>query len=223
MQPKSELTRQKILNAAIELFRRRGFAEATMREIAVEAGVAAGLSYYYFPSKEELVMAFYQKAKDELEPALQSVHEARGAIEDRLRGILNAKFAYFLPNRRFLGALLGHSADPHNPMSPFSEATRAIREHDFTQFERAIEETGTTAPKDLAPYMARILWMFHMGILMFWIYDRSDNQQRTQLLLDKSLRIVSILIRAAKLPFMRPARKMVVDVVRILSGEEVAA
>ena len=39
-------TRQKILDAALELFRERGFAEATMREIAARAGVATGLAYY---------------------------------------------------------------------------------------------------------------------------------------------------------------------------------
>ena len=39
---KSEETRARIFNAAIELFRRKGFEEATMREIATEAGVATG-------------------------------------------------------------------------------------------------------------------------------------------------------------------------------------
>jgi len=45
---KSELTRARILDAAIGLFRSRGFEATTMREIAAEAGVAIGAAYYYF-------------------------------------------------------------------------------------------------------------------------------------------------------------------------------
>ena len=43
---KSDETRARILEAAVALFRRRGFDAATMREIAAEAGVATGAAYY---------------------------------------------------------------------------------------------------------------------------------------------------------------------------------
>ncbi len=56
--PKSEETRERILNAALKLFRDRGFEAATMRDIAEEAGVATGAAYYYFPSKDAIVMEY---------------------------------------------------------------------------------------------------------------------------------------------------------------------
>ena len=43
---KSEETREKILDAALALFREKGFHEATMRQIAEQAGVATGLAYH---------------------------------------------------------------------------------------------------------------------------------------------------------------------------------
>ena len=49
---RSEETRQNILSAALDLFRRNGFEKTTMREIASEAGVALGSAYYYVDSKE---------------------------------------------------------------------------------------------------------------------------------------------------------------------------
>ena len=52
MAAKSEETKQKILEAALSMFRDRGFEESTIREIAKQAGVATGLAYYYFPKKE---------------------------------------------------------------------------------------------------------------------------------------------------------------------------
>jgi len=62
---KSEVTRTKILNAALALFRKQGFDATTMRDVAKRAGVALGAAYYYFPSKEAVVMAYYERIQDD--------------------------------------------------------------------------------------------------------------------------------------------------------------
>jgi AcrR family transcriptional regulator len=208
-------TRDRILEAALALFRERGFAEATMREVAARAGVATGLAYYYFESKTAIVLAFYARAKDDLPDRLEAAHTHR-TLAARLAAIIEAKFEYFTPNRRFLGALMAHAADPSSPLSPFSEASRDIREFDLAQFERALAETRTSLPRDLAPHMAKILWLYQLGLLLFWIYDRSAGQRRSRDLLDASLEIVIGLIRMSNLPLLKPARRSVLHVIEIL-------
>ena len=59
---KAEATQTRILDVALDLFRRHGFDQTTMREIAAQAEVSLGSAYYYFDSKEDLVMAFYDRA-----------------------------------------------------------------------------------------------------------------------------------------------------------------
>jgi len=49
--------REQLLQVALEMFAERGVAEVSMKDLAAQAGVAIGLSYHYFPSKEELVRA----------------------------------------------------------------------------------------------------------------------------------------------------------------------
>lgn len=49
--------RQQIIEAAFRVFSRKGFKEATNREIAAEAGIAPGLIYWYFRNKEDLFLA----------------------------------------------------------------------------------------------------------------------------------------------------------------------
>ena len=213
----SKDTREKILEAALELFRERGFADATMREIAGRAGVATGLAYYYFQSKDAIVLAFYQRAKDDLAAALEAAQTDR-RLGPRLQALIEAKFTYFKPNRRFLGALMAHAADPESPLSPFGEPSRAVREFDFSHFDRALTETNTTVPADLAPHIAKILWFYQMGLLLFWIYDRSPHQRRSRDLLEKSVPVVVMLIRFASLPLMKPARKSVLSIIRIIEG-----
>lgn len=52
---KSALSRVQILDAAAQLFRRQGYSETTLRQIAKAAGMQAGSIYYHFGSKDEIV------------------------------------------------------------------------------------------------------------------------------------------------------------------------
>lgn len=52
---KSAISRMQILDAAAQLFRRQGYSETTLRQIAKAAGMQAGSIYYHFESKDEIV------------------------------------------------------------------------------------------------------------------------------------------------------------------------
>lgn len=210
-------TRDRILEAALTLFRERGFAEATMREIAAKAGVATGLAYYYFESKDAIVLAFYQRAREDMGPLLEAAHRER-TLAGRVQALIEAKFSYFKPNRRFLGAILTHAADPASPLSPFNDASHEIREFEFAQFNRALDDTRTSVPADLAPHLAKILWFYQMGLLLFWIYDRSPNQRRAHELVAASLKIVVMLIKVSNIPLMKPARRSALEILRLIEG-----
>jgi AcrR family transcriptional regulator len=209
--------RARILEAALALFRERGFDETTMREIASRAKVATGLAYYYFDSKNAIVLAFYQRTRHDLAAILEPAHRER-TLAARLSALIDAKFKYFAPNRRFLGALMGHAADPEHALSPFNPASEGVRGFDISQFERAIVETRTRVPPDLAPHLAKMLWFYQMGLLLFWIYDRSAGQRRTRQLLDASLSVVVTLVKLSNLPLVRPARARVLKIIEILEG-----
>ncbi|SPF54902.1 Transcriptional regulator, TetR family [Candidatus Sulfopaludibacter sp. SbA4] len=215
---KSDETRARILGAAMDLFRRRGFEETTMREIAAEAGVATGAAYYYFDSKDAIVLAFYDQAQQEMAPLLETALAGSKDLKERMRGLLDVKLAYFEPNRRLLGALAAHT-DPQHPLSPFSSQTRAIRERDIQSFHRALEGCRVRIPRDFEELLPRILWMYQMGLILFWIYDRSPSQKRTRALVDKSLAIVVRLVKLSDLPLMRPVRRIVIDLVKTVTEE----
>jgi AcrR family transcriptional regulator len=60
-QDRAERTRNAILDAAAEVFDRRGFAGASLSEILTKAGVTKGALYFHFSSKEELAMALVEE------------------------------------------------------------------------------------------------------------------------------------------------------------------
>ncbi len=218
---KSEETRTRILEAALVLFRKRGFGPATMRDIAREAGVALGAAYYYFSSKDALVTAFYERAHRELAPlAEEALTHAKG-LEERLRAVMNVKFEYFAPNRGLMAALSAH-IDPQNPLSPFSSEMRVIRDQDVGLFARTLEGSKVRVSEDLKPHLPRLLWLYHMGLLLFWVYDRSPKQKRTMHLFEKSASIVANLIKLSGFPLLRPVRKVATDLLDTIYGDEAA-
>jgi AcrR family transcriptional regulator len=214
---KSDETRLRILNAALDLFREKGFESATMREIAARAGVATGAAYYYFASKDAIVLAFYRRAAEEIAPQLDEILAAGTDLRKRLSGIIEAKLGYFEPSRRLLAALAAH-VDPTHPLSPFSTETLAIREHDIQLFGRAIAGGKLRVPDDLADALPRLFWMYQMGIILYWIHDTSPSQAKTRLLLGKSLHLIVRLVQLSTLPLMRPLRRQAVDLFEAVAG-----
>jgi len=83
--PKAEVTERKILDAALEMFRSKGFDETTVRDIAAAAEVATGAAYYYYPSKDAIVLAFYQQSCAEMQPRIEdALAKSSKNLEDRL-------------------------------------------------------------------------------------------------------------------------------------------
>jgi AcrR family transcriptional regulator len=216
--PKSEETRRRILAAALKVFRERGFEAATMREIAAAAGMAVGAAYYYFDAKDALVMAFYEQAQEEMAPALEEILAASRTLEQRLRGIIGQKLAYFAPNRTLVSALTAH-IDPEHPLSPFSAVTAPIRNRDVAFFQRAVDESKLRLPAAILSYLPRLLWLYQMGLVLYWVYDRSPGQERTEMLFEKTLKMMLIAIKLAELPPLRPLFKPAAELLKAVYGE----
>jgi hypothetical protein len=60
--------------------------------------------------------------------------------------------------------------------------------------------------------------MYQMGLILYWIHDESPAQAKTRALIDRSLRVVVRLLKLSALPLMRPLRRQVLDLYKIVSG-----
>jgi AcrR family transcriptional regulator len=215
--PRAEDTRRKIYEAAMEMFREKGFEQTTMRDIAAKAGVALGGAYYYFSSKEAIVLNFYQEMQEGSHEEIMASIAVEKKLKDRLRCVLEKRFALLAPNRKFCDALFRHAPDSQDPLSPFSEETRPIRERAFEHLQFAVEGGDVKIPADLQPKLPYLLWLYQMGLILFWLYDRSEKQQRTQMLMEKSLGLLVTLLKLSGLPLMKPVRKTALELVETIA------
>lgn len=213
---KAEETRRRILLYALELFCEKGFAEATMRDVARRASVAVGAAYYYFPSKESIVMAFYAQTQEEMQDLTRRPLAENADLRARLQAIVDLKFEQLRPYQKALGAVFASAADPASPISPFAEATREIRERSIAIFGEALEGADVAVPSDLLPHLPRLLWLCHMGLILFWLHDRSPGERRTEILVTKSLDLIVRAIKLSRFRLLAPLRRAALDLLRSL-------
>jgi AcrR family transcriptional regulator len=85
--PAVEDKRRQILDAAVRVFARKGFHASRVGDIAEEAGVAHGLLYHYFESKDAVLQAVFQENWNVLLERIGSVEETDEPAVDQLRHV----------------------------------------------------------------------------------------------------------------------------------------
>ncbi len=210
---KGEMTRQQILSAALNLFRERGFDAATMRDIAESAGMSLGASYYYFPSKESIVSAYYDYVQQEHKQRVEREISKAKNLRQRLGIAFHTKLDIIQHDRRLLVALFRYGGDPHHPLSWFGPATRRQRELSMAIFAGALGDQKL--PKDARHFAPLALWALHMGLILYFVNDSSEEQRRTRRLMDGTLDLVTRAFDLATAPvlqpILRPIRKRVIE------------
>jgi len=81
----TEEKRRLILDAAVRVFARAGYHDSRVGDIAKDAGVAYGLVYHYFDSKEAVLEAVFHEAWGRLLAALREVEEGDATAPERLQ------------------------------------------------------------------------------------------------------------------------------------------
>lgn len=90
---------QRILEAAVKVFAEQGFFQATIAQIAREAGVADGTIYLYFKNKDDILVQFFNfKARQVFALFRQEVDKADNAT-DKLRNLVRSHLAEFQKDR----------------------------------------------------------------------------------------------------------------------------
>jgi AcrR family transcriptional regulator len=199
---KAEQTRSGIVDAAMTLFRAGGYDATTMRAIADEAGVSLGSAYYYFSGKEELVQAFYDQIQVEHAAAVAGLPEQQGFAE-RLRAVLETFVDVAAPFHDFGAQFFRNAADPRSPLSPFSPESTPAREASTALFRDAVEGSDVKLAPALREELPGLLWLLHMGVVLFWVHDDSDDQRRTRTLVAGLVPIVDRSVRLTRLPVVR--------------------
>ncbi len=205
---KKETTRKKILDVSLKLFQTAGFDKTTMRDIARRSGIALGTTYNYFPTKEHLALYFFETALDEVMERYRREVPPDAPLEERLFLLFSIELERIAPYEDFLSLVVARAVVPGSRLHPLSLDSQRLKAKHLDFVGRLLEEArakGELQTHGMDAMILQAFWVFHLGIMMFWLNDRSRRKEDTYVLLDKSLRFILDALRGRP-PAGRPRR-----------------
>ncbi|WP_326846666.1 TetR/AcrR family transcriptional regulator [Streptomyces kaniharaensis] len=203
---KSEATRALILETAMRLFQERGYEKTTMRAIATEAGVSVGNAYYYFSAKEFLIQGFYDRMTyDHAADARNRMAGTRDFAE-RLQIALTSWLDTAAPYHEFAAQFFRTAADPNSSLSPFSNESHPARATEVELF-RDVLQGSELAPKldaELVELLPDVLWLNLMVVVLYWVFDRTPDTERTREFVRRSTPMAARVINLSRYRVFRP-------------------
>ena len=210
---KSARTRALIRDTALASFRERGYDETTLRRIAHEAGVSLGNAYYYFPTKQHLVQELYVSVQVQHRDAARPLLASTDDLIERLGIVYRTGLAMLEPFHDFAPGFLSAAVSPRSPINPLSAESEPARDIVLGLFREAVTGAKHSLPADFERSLPSALWLGHLQLALFWVYDTSPGQERTLRLLDRGLKLLGLALPLARMPMLRAPMRELLDLV----------
>ena len=187
-------TRQRILDAATNLFARDGWHNATTRAIALEARIAVGTLFNYFPTKESIAATLIAEALGSAGEAFRAGRREEDSLEADLFLLIWSGLRSLREYRNFLGPAA------ETIFSPLARKTAespgdAIRMDHLELVQSILVSHGF--PSVLPAVTAQLYWTLYMGVFAYWAADDSAGQEDSLALLDQSLKLFAAALKIA--------------------------
>lgn len=160
----SQETERKILYAALELMRERGFDKVSVRDICKTAGITTGAFYHHFSSKEALLEHGFSPLDDYMRSVLE---DSESESPDRRLWRLLSAYGQFMEHS---GELIGRYyqqriAEPDTKSMDRSRYTLKAMVECFRQAERE----GILAPGHSPEWIADFCFRHFRGVVVDWV------------------------------------------------------
>lgn len=165
-----EEKRRLILDAAVSVFARNGYHTSRVAEIAEEAGVAHGLLYHYFDSKEEVLATVFRENWADLLVRFRAVEASDEPADEKLRGIAKIVLRTWRNDPALVTVMVREVARTPHVQSQVAEIEEGIR-----VIQRVVEagQADGTFRRELDARLAS--WIFYGGleeVLTGWVLGR---------------------------------------------------
>ena len=101
---KNALSRQRILDAAMEEFSGKGYEGASLNTVWEEKGLSKGIVYHYFKDRDELYLLCVERCFDALTAYMRDVAgKLNGPARERLQTYFDGRLRFFVENPLYLG------------------------------------------------------------------------------------------------------------------------
>ena len=191
-------TKAKILESAVELIIEKGFKNASMREMAKNAGVSNPTIYNYFPTKEKILYAYVEQKHLETAQILQEIEDFNTyTLREQLQALIETELELYLEDREFIlqiSDMVFHSAGLK--LEALYDNNEVFTDMVKDMLEIAIEAEEIPKPP-LQEHLPRLFWDYYIMIVAYWVKDESESFENTTQFIDHSLGVIEALLQSS--------------------------
>ncbi len=196
-QSAKEKTKAKILLSAVDLIIEKGFKNASMREMAKNAGVSNPTIYNYFPTKEKILYAYVEQKHKETALILQGIEDFNSyTLREQLQALIETELELYLEDREFIlqiSDMVFHSAGLK--LESLYSNNKVFTDMVKDMLEIAIEAEEIPRPP-LEEHLPRLFWDYYIMVVAYWVKDESEMFENTTQFIDHSLGVIEALLQS---------------------------
>jgi len=194
---KQDQTRRLIVRTAVDLITEHGYEGTTMKQIARTAGIGDATIYKYFPTKEKLLLEYFEIA---IVDAIGQTGETSGidqfSLHERLQLLVDSILEGMLADREFVA--IARTIAGRAPLLMMRDdllGQQALKKHVIACLEQA-EESGEIAPCDFKNMIGGLFTDYLFAVLIYWLRDESDEFADTTQLVDLTLAVLVLALKS---------------------------
>ncbi len=192
-----EQTRRTLIRTAVDLITEKGYDAATMKQIAREAGIGDATIYKYFPSKEKILLAYYELC---IEITLEIAQETPGweefTLQEKLQRLVDSLLELLLGDREFVAItrdIFGKS--PLLMMRDNMPGQQTLKQA-IVGFLDEAEQRGDISPCDFKNLIGGLFGDYLFAVIAYWLKDESEEFSNTTQLVDMTLAIMVMALKS---------------------------
>jgi AcrR family transcriptional regulator len=192
-----EQTRRHILRTAVDLMTEHGYDATTMKQIARGAEIGDATIYKYFPSKEKLLLAYFELC---IQIALEMTDETPDlqnyTLQERLQRLVDALLELLLADREFVEMTRKVVGNSPLLMMRDSLPGQQVLKSQVIAFVTDAEESGEIAPCDFKNLLGGLFADYLFAIIAYWLKDESEEFSDTTQLVDLTLAVLVLALKS---------------------------
>lgn len=188
---RKERTRQRIVDTAMDLFRKQGFGATSMEQIAEEVDIAKATLYSYFNVKEAIINEYIHRSLRKSGPEIDLLLNGLPDTRSRLFAAAEKASAWIVLHKDILEIYIIYRFQ-HLQESIRDQSKRSGLENAFAKIIKAGQESGDLREDIRSEVLARHLELMHMSAVLNWLVDQVNNP-----LLDSLSKAYDLFLRGA--------------------------
>jgi len=196
-QSAKEKTKIKILQSAVDLIIEKGFDNASLREMAKNAGVSNPTIYNYFPSKEKLLYAYIEQKHKESIASIQEIEDFHTyTLREQLQTLIETELELYLEDREFIiqiADMVFHASGLK--MGKLYETNALFIDTVDEMLSIAIEAEEIAKPP-FREHIAKLFWDYYIMVVAYWVKDDSEMFENTTQFIDHSLGLADAVLHS---------------------------